>query len=47
MSPNNNQESFTYELEYKTANVSRIQLFGYNFVDKNKDKCKIIYNKKE
>ena len=44
---NNNQDYVTFELEYKTANVSRIQLFGYNFVNKNKDKCKIIYNEKE
>ena len=44
MSFNNNQESFTYELEYKSTNNSRIKLFDIRFVNKNKEKCNIIYN---
>ena len=47
MSLNNNQDSVTFELKYKGKNVSQIKLFGSNFVEKNKDKCKIIYNEKE
>ena len=47
MSLNNNQDSVTFELEYKATNDSQIQLFGSDFVDNNKDKCKIIYNEKE
>ena len=44
MSLNNNQDSVTFELEYKVTNDSPIQLFGFGFVYNNKDKCKIIYN---
>ena len=47
MSLNNNQDSVTFELEYKATNDSKIKLFGSKFVNKNKDKCKIIYNEKE
>ena len=47
MSLNNNQDSVTFELEYKATNGSQIKLFGSEFVKKNKDKCKIIYNGKE
>ena len=47
MSLNNNQDSVTFELEYKGKIGSQIKLFGSNFVEKNKDKCKIIYNEKE
>ena len=47
MSLNNYQDSFTFELEYKSTNGSQIKLFDSKFVDKNKDKCKIIYNEKE
>ena len=47
MSLNNNQDSVTFELEYKATNESKIKLFGSKFVNKNKDKCKIIYNEKE
>ena len=47
MSLNNNQDSVTFELEYKGKNGSQIKLFGSDFVEKNKDKCKIIYNEKE
>ena len=47
MSLNNNQDSVTFELEYKATNYGFIKLFGSGFVDNNKDKCKIIYNEKE
>ena len=47
MSLNNNQDSVTFELEYKATNGSQIKLFGSDFVKRNKDKCKIIYNEKE
>ena len=47
MSLNNNQDSVTLELEYKATNGRYIKLFGYEFVNNNKDKCKIIYNEKE
>ena len=46
MSLNNNQDYVTFELEYKATNDSKIKLFGSEFVDKNEDKCKIIYNEK-
>ena len=42
-----NQDSVTLELEYKATNGWYIKLFDFRFVDNNKDKCKIIYNKKE
>ena len=38
MSLNNNQDSVTFELEYKVTNDSPIQLFGFGFVYNNKDK---------
>ena len=47
MSLNNNQDYITFELEYKATNDSQIKLFHWSFIDKNKDKCKIIYNEKE
>ena len=47
MSLNKNQDSVTFELEYKATNSSQIKLFGSDFVKRNKDKCKIIYKKKE
>ena len=47
MSLNNNQDYVIFELEYKSSNDSIIQLFDYRFVDKNKDKCTILYNEKE
>ena len=47
MSLNNNQDYITFELEYKATKGSKIQLFGSEFVYKNKYKCKIIYNEKE
>ena len=47
MSLNNNQDYITLELEYKATNEGYIKLFGSDFINKNKDKCKIIYNKKE
>ena len=47
MSLNNNADYVTFELEYKAKKVSQIKLFGSDFVKRNKDKCKIIYNEKE
>ena len=47
MSLNNSQDSFTFELEYKATNYNQIKLFHSEFVKRNKDKCKIIYNEKE
>ena len=47
MSLNKNQDSVTFELEYKATNSSQIKLFGSDFVKRNKDKCKIIFKKKE
>ena len=47
MSLNNNQDYITYELKYNATNGSKIKLFGSKFVNKNKDKCKIIYNEQE
>ena len=47
MSLNNNQDYVTFELEYKATNDSKIKLFGSEFVDRNEEKCKIIYNEKE
>ena len=47
MSIDNNQDFFTFELEYKVTNEDKIKLFGIHFVNKNKDKCKIIYNGEE
>ena len=47
MSLNNNQDTFTFELEYKETNGSKIKLFGSDFVNNNKDKFKIIFNEKE
>ena len=46
MSLNNNQDYVTFELEYKATNDSKIKLFGSEFVDRNEDKYKIIYNEK-
>ena len=47
MSLNNNKDYVTFQLEYKAKKGSQIQLFGSKFINKNKDKCKIIYNEKE
>ena len=47
MSLNNNQDYVTFQLEYKSSNDNQIRLFGSDFVNKNKDKCKIIYNEQE
>ena len=38
--------NITFQLEYKATNESHIKLFGSKFVNKEKDKCKIIYNEK-
>ena len=47
MSLNDNQGYVTFELEYKAINNNYIQIFGSDFVKRNIDKCKIIYNEKE
>ena len=47
MSLNNNQDYVTFELEYKATNQSQIKILGYDFVKRNIDKCKIIYNEKK
>ena len=41
------QDSYTFELEYRTLIEEKIKILGEKFVDKNKYKCKIIYNEKE
>ena len=43
---NNNEDYFSFELEYKLTKNRDIKLFDSRFVDVNKDKCKIIYNGK-
>ena len=45
MSSNNDVENLDIEIIYK--NSKNIRLFGGEFVDNNKDKCKIIYKSKE
>ena len=47
MLPNNSQDYFSFELVYKLTNENHIKLFDSRFVNRNKDKCKIIYNGKE
>ena len=47
MSLNNNKNYANFQLEYKAKKGSLIKLFHSWFRDKNKDKCKIIYNEKE
>ena len=48
MSLNNNQDFVTFQLEYKPPKFHNyIEFFYSEFVYKNKDKCKIIYNEKE
>jgi surface protein len=47
MSLNNNQDSVIFELEYKATKGRYIKLFGSDFINKNKDKCKIMYNENE
>ena len=44
---NNNEDYFSFELEYKLTKNRDIKLFDSRFVNRNKDKCKIIYNGKE
>ena len=41
------QDFLFFQLEYKATNGREIKLFGKYFVEKNKDKSKIIYNEKE
>ena len=47
MSFDNTKDFIFFELIYKLSNYSGIKLFDFNFVYKNKDNCKIIYNGKE
>ena len=42
-----NDENDEITLRYKNDNGYYIKLFGNNFVDNNKDKCKIVYSGKE
>ena len=39
----NNQDYFTFELEYKLTNKGKIKIFDNSFVNKKRDKCIIIY----
>ena len=36
-----------FELRYKATKNGNIKIFHKDFVDRNKDKCKIIYKNKE
>ena len=47
MSKDNIQDFLIYQLEYIVAKVGKIKIFDNSFVEKNRDKCKIIYNEKE
>ena len=47
MSLNNNQDWLTFELEYKSINEGNIKILDDKFVEKNFDKCNIIYNEKK
>ena len=47
MALNNEEEYILFELEYKALTKDKTKIFGYDFVKKNKDKCKIIYKGKE
>ena len=47
MSEDNIQDFLFFQLEYKATYESKIKVFSDYFVEKNKDKCKIIYNEKE
>ena len=41
------QDFLIFQLEYKATYESKIKVISDYFVEKNKDKCKIIYNEKE
>ena len=47
MSKDNIQDFLIFQLEYKATIESKIKVFSDYFVEKNKKKCKIIYDKKE
>ena len=42
----NNKKNIYFEIIYK-LNKNRTKIFNYWFIDKNKNKCKIIYKNKE
>ena len=41
------QNNINEEIIYKPNKEGKVRIFGENFVNNNKDKCKIIYNNKE
>ena len=45
----NNKENIYFEIIYKPNNYSnyKTKIFDHNFINKNKDKCEIIYENKE
>ena len=47
MSKINLQDYIIFQLVYRGVYERKIKILGYAFVEKNKDKCKIIYNEKE
>ena len=47
MSLNDIDNFFFFELEYKIVNEEKTKIIDQSFVEKNKDKCKIIYSGKE
>ena len=47
MSKINLQDYIIFQLVYRGVYERKIKILGYEFVEKNKDKCKIIYNEKE
>ena len=47
MSKDDKKDFLFFQLEYKSTNTGKLKLFDYFFVEKNKDKCKIIYDNKE
>ena len=46
---NNTEENIEFEIIYKLKKnyQERIKIFDNRFINKNKDKCKIIYKNKE
>ena len=47
MSLGNGKDYILFELEYKASTKGETKIFDESFVNKNKDKCKIIYKKQE
>jgi len=43
----NKNTDIEYNIKYKVGNNEEITIFGKNFVEKNKNICKIIYEGKE